>query len=438
MVTNTMNKVTNMGIFLLMVLVTPCILVNYIEAAEVIVEPIVIVSRATSTKPSFSGFTITVPTSDGDKIEYLFMWQRSVVWIGTEQQFILDTAPTLKMSRYYENGSLDFSMVYVPLFLLQYDDVNENGLFDFWTHDRRKVNSTIEDVDIEWEELTDIPYEIYSLAPIFLLLKKRWTWTVGELTKKSITVNVQNTLYKTYEYSWNVSATVPALPPLSWLRDKQDAKLRTIDVFFGFHIRLLPEDPEVKYDFRFSNIDWLSIENARLTMASAIYYFGKDSPVILIESKSFRGFSETTEIQHPKFTISEEVTRAVKAFVSYRSDAEADGIYHLKIVKSALQPLFLPSLPPSPPPLPPEILLELSKDWKYHMAFAHQLGLPYFVNYVSQDPTISIRGELAITSPLLPKDILPSQLIMVVALVLTVILVVNRFLRKKGVIYSKI
>jgi hypothetical protein len=428
-----MNKFTTViVVLLLIVLITPSVLINYVEAPEAVVEPAVIVSRATTTKPSFSGFTITVATSDGGRIEYLFMWQRSIVWIGTEQEFILDTAPTLKMSHYYRNGTLDFSMAYIPLFLLQYNDVNENGFFDFWTQDRREVNKTIEDVDIQWEALMDVPCEIYSLAPMFLLSEKTWTWTVSELTKRSIAVNLNNTFYETYEYSWNISATVPALPPPSWLRDKHDAKLRTIDVFFGFHIRLLPEDPEVKYDFRFSNVDWPSVENAKLTMASAIYYFSKDPPVILVGSKILRGFGETMEFKPPKFMISDEVTKAIKAFVSYTSDADADGIYRHGTVKSALQPLFLPSLPPAPPPFPLEVLLELPRDWKYHMAFAHQLGLPYFDSYVSQDPKISITGELAITSPLLPKAILPLQFIVGTAVILTVIVIARHFLRTLG------
>jgi len=419
-------------IFLCLVLTAPMIAWSRAEVSRQVAKPTVVVTDANTKKDDFSGYNITVNTDDGGKIVYLFIWQRGInlTWMGMRGRFTFDTPPILQMSKYFANGTLDSSITYMPLYLLQYNDTNNNGLFDFWTRGHHEFMEEMDDDEVEWEHIADRPYRIYPLAPVFYF--RQWSWNVGPLTNKTITVN--NTL--TYEYSWNVSATVPAFP---WLHEWHDDDhefgkdgrgwtTTTVNVFFGYHIRLLPKNPEVKYDFNFSDITWANAKNLKLAMMSAVLYHSKEPPIVHVGAKGFQGFTKTEEIRVPTFAISENVTKAIKAFISYNPNATIDGTDTKNAVQTALQPLFLI---PAPIPLTEELYgvyvrgtypgMEGRRTWRHYVSFAHQLGLPHFNKYVSQDPVIGLTATLLTTTitSFLPGDLLPLRVIITVAVVAT-------------------
>lgn len=384
------------AVLLSTLLITSIISVVYAGGTKPVAKPKVTVSYAMNKE--FSCYNITANTSDGGKVVYLFIWQRRVSWnwSGEQHKYTFDTPLILQMSKYLPNGTLDCSITYIPLYLVQYNDTDDNGLFDFWTRGHHEFHEEIEDQDIEWEEVADRPYKIYSLAPISHFRRwHAWNWTVSTLKEENVTIGDT----PTYEFSWNVSATVPALP---WLHEweyefgehRHLLENTTVDVSFGYHIRLLPEDPEVKYDFKFSNITWAKATDLKLAMMSAILYYSKEPPVVHMGAKSFHGFDDTEEIKIPKFTIAENVTEAVKAFVSYTPNATIDGQPFSEVVNTALQPLFL--IPTAS--LAPEGVyvrgtypgMEGRRTWRHYMAFAHQIGLPHFKEHVSQDPVIGL------------------------------------------------
>jgi len=418
-------------VFLCLVLTAPIIAWSRAEVTRQVAKPTVVVTDANTKKDDFSGYNITVNTDDGGKIVYLFIWQRGInlTWMGMRGRFTFDTPPILQMSKYFANGTLDSSITYMPLYLLQYNDTNNNGLFDFWTRGHHEFMEEMDEDEVEWERIPDRPYKIYPLAPIFHFFEPQysWNWNVGPLTNKTITVN--NTW--TYEYSWNVSATVPAFP---WLHEYEFGKNRlgwkttTVNVSFSYHIRLLEKNPEVKYDFNFSDITWANAKNLKLAMMSAVLYYSKEPPIVHVGAKGFQGFTKTEEIEAPRFTISENVTKAIKAFISYNPNATIDGTYTTDVVKTALQPLFLIPVAPVPLLIPDGVYvrgtypgMEGRRTWRHYVSFAHQLGLPRFNKYVSQDPVIGLTANLLTTTitSFLPGDLLPLRAIVTVAVVAT-------------------
>lgn len=409
------------AVFLSMLLAIPTISTVRAEfTAEVTVET---TDAATN---NYSCHNLTVITEDGGKIVYLFIWQRGIswTWFGEEHRYIFDTPPILQMSKYFPNGTLDCSITYTPLFLLQYNDTNNNGLFDFWTMGHKEYNKEIDEDEIEWWELRDRVYRIYSLAPIFHFRRQRsWSWTVSPIIETAPN-----------EYSWNVSATIPAP---SWFR-AFGGEQTTINVSFGYHIQLLQENPIVKYDFNFSSITWANGKNMKLAKMSAIQYYSKEAPYIRVGTKSFYGFSKTEKMWVPRFTIREEATDAVNAFVNYTSEATVDG--NSGVVNASLQPLFLPLFFISTPALIPGGVyvrgttpgMRAAPTWRHYVAFAHQLGLPHFDDYVSQDPVIGLAATLATVAPILPVDLLPLKAIIIAAIVVTVAFTVYS-LRKRRI-----
>jgi len=406
---------------------------TFAEASSAVSAPQVVITDVLTN--SFSGYKITVNTTDGGKIVYLFIWQRGINWTlrGMTGRFIFDTPPMLQMTKYFANETLDFSITYTPLYLLQYKDMNVDGLFNLWTRGHHESDEEIDDVDIEWDDLIDKPLRIYCLAPAFNLVENRspLRWDVSPLTSRNITVTLPNgSAYETYEYLWNVSASVPSIP---WHHDSEHeflglrylAQPTTVNIYFSYHIQLLPENPVVKYDFNLSGITWVSGTNVKLAMISSIQYYSKETPVVQLGAKPFHGFDEDEEVSAPTFTISENATDRVKAFVSYNPYATVDGVNQTNVVKTALHPLFLI---PTPVPIPEGVCvrgtypgMEGERTWRHYIAFAHQLGLPHFNNSVSQDPVIGLVATLATVSLILPQDLLALRPLIAVTIIATVL-----------------
>ncbi len=408
-------------------LLTPSILPIQAQPMEAVKEPIVKITNASNS--AFSGYNITADTKDGGWITFLFIWQRKISWDypGFSGEVIFDTPPILQMSKYFENGTLDYSITYIPLFLIQYNDTNDNSLFDLWTTNRRSFSAEINDDMIDWWTQLDKPYKAYPLAPIFHFSRSHaWSWEVSPLINESINVDG----IETPTYSWNISATVPSV---SWLREykpgwrRQLPEATTLDVFFGYNLTLRRDNPEVKYDFQFSNITWANDDNStKLAMMSAVLYHSRKPPVVRVGVKRCFDFSETVPISVAikKFTIADNVTDNINAFVNYSPDAIIDGVLTENVVNASLNPLFLI---PAPMMAPEGVYIrgtypgiEGRRTWRHYLAFSHQLGLPHFENYVAQDPVISVAATLSTTViSFLPGDLLPLRVIATVAVFAT-------------------
>lgn len=282
--------------------------------------------------------------------------------------------------------------------------------------------------------LIDKPYKAYSLAPIFYFNRQHaWGWNVSPLTTENITVDSTSVPV----YSWNISATVPSI---SWSRECEHLPgVTTVDVFFGFHISLLPTNPQVKYDFKFSNITWVNDANStNLAMMSAVLYHSSTPPVVRIEDKRYSDFSQTVPIPvaTKKFTIADNVTDNINAFISYSPNATVDGTERENVVETALHPLFL--IPT--PVLAPEGVyirgtipgIEGTITWRHYLAFSHQLGLPHFNQSIEQDPVITIAASLATVSfAYMPSNFLPLETLTVLVAISTVATVTYVFMKRR-------
>jgi len=331
--------------------------------------------------------------------------------------------------------------------LIQYKDADDNGLFDLWTVNRHGFTEEINDDLIDWSSQLDKPYKAYALAPIFYFRRQHaWDWTVNSLTRKDITVDVNGDQVEVPTYSWNISATIPSI---TWLREQRYGwrpelpEVTTIRVYFGYHIRLLPDSPEVKYDFKFDGITWANDdETTRLAMVSAVLYHSKERPVVHIGVSRYWNFSETTfmSVAIRRLTISDDVRENINAFVSYDPDAIVDGVEATDTVKTALHPLFLIPIPNiMMDRIPAGVYISgvvpgmgVRRIWRHYLAFSHQLGLPHFNASIEQDPVIGIAATLA-TVPLqfMPGDLLPLRTLTVLAAISTVATAIYILLKRR-------
>ncbi|MBS7628042.1 hypothetical protein KEJ36_04450, partial [Candidatus Bathyarchaeota archaeon] len=289
-----------------------------------------------------------------------------------------------------------------------------------WTRKKENFSDEIEDELIEWECLRDKPYRIFPLAPMFQMIfhQQRWAWSVSPLVNRTLTLG--DTIYQ--EFSWNVSAKVPSLP---WIHceifedddlDEDDGRLHriglkwtTIEVTLGYHVRLLPQNPEVKYDLYFANTSWPEAKNLRLAMISTIVYRGDEPVVVRLGAKRFKGFQKTIISNGPIILVSEKAFEASKAFVSYTPWALIDGSNVTDAIKTAILPAFLRAVPIFVPEglYITGIVSDIEgRPSRNHLAFAHQVSIPRFNKSASHDPTIGLFAELAtITLPVLPWNL---------------------------------
>ncbi len=371
-------------------------------------------ARAFRDSSTYSKYSITVNTTDGGRVEFLFIWQRLITWHlrGFTGLLFVDTSPILHMARYSGNGSLETSITYTPLFLMQYNDSDNNGLFDLWTRGNREHNDEVEENEIDWDNLRDRPYSIFPLAPMFHMVynEDQWQWTVTALASRNITVD--ETLVQ--EFSWNISAKVPSI---LW-RHSQGTEggehvhrsVEWIDVMLGYHVKLLPENPELKLDMSFANSSWSEAKNLRLAMISTILYHSSEPVAVRLGGKEFQAFNVTLTAKEPIVLVSGKAMTAAKAFVSYTPEAMVDGTRVDNAVSTAIQPVFLLSTPVVVPEglYATGIITDVEgRPVRYRIAFAHQVSVPKFGNSLRHDPTVAIGAELATTTlSKFPEDLL--------------------------------
>lgn len=418
--------------FLAVILAMPLVSLAQAAPRRAVARAVVADLRSAQAGQPYSLYNITVPTADGGHVEYLFIWQRSIQlnFKRFSGLFIVDTSPILHMAKYNDSGRLEEAITYVPLFLMQYNDTDSNGLFDLWTRNHREVSDEVEDGEIEWESLRDKAYRIYPLAPMFQMIhrQRQWEWTVSPLVNETIIVN--NT--EVQEFSWNVSATVPSIP---WLHSEEvedeegflyqaGVQWTSINVTLGYHVRLLAENPEVKYDLSFAETNWADAKNLRLALISTVTYRSAEPVVVKLGAKGFRALSQTVAAKEPIILVSEKAMEQARAFVSYTPEATVDGALEPDAVKTAMQPLFLL---PTPVIVPEGLYAEgiitdiEGKTTRRYINFAHQVSVPRFQNSLTHDPSIGLVTQLATeTLSSLPSDLISFRFLAVVATAATV------------------
>jgi len=346
---------------------------------------------------SYTGFKITAPTQDGGRVDVIFVWEIGSKRRGEDSLRVYATYPILQMVKLLRDGSLDYSLTYIPLYLIQFDDANANGIFDVRT--RTSLTREVSDEVVDWKLGGDRAFKMYSLAPMLARFEQGepsriWSWRVSDPTK----VKAEGAL--TYDYVWDASASVKSF---GWrfIDYRHGVEGDSVDVHFGYRLALKPEGPTVKFKYGIEGAKWASGKDVKLAFVSAALYHGRDEAVVREEGK-FKGFSGESA-KDRVVALVEGAGKSVKSLIAYSSDAVVDGVNRTDVVTSALQPLFVVSTPSDVPEganvkgVNPGFGDKV--NWRYYVAFAHQLTFPRFDEGVFQDPVISLAAPLLIPLP---------------------------------------
>ena len=346
-----------------------------------------------------TGFNVTTPTEDGGNVQILFAWQIAAPapqrgWRDRDFQGVYDTYPILQMLKNSKDGTLNYSVTYIPLYLIQYEDANGNGIFDVQT--RRNSVNEFSDQNVNWN-LSDRILRIYSLAPMYNHFEQNrpsgtWSWNIGNLTK----VNSEGAP----EYNWNLSASVKSF---NWRLIDERFRLEqdNVSVHFGYRLTIKHEGPTIKLGYGIDGLTWAQGQNVKLAVISAVIYQGKDEVVVKTEGQ-YEGLSGVT-VRDQRVALMENATKSTRSMITYSPVAVVDGVSRTDAVKSALQPVFVVSTPTAVPQgvnvqgLNPGFGDQVS--WRYSVAFANQLSFSRFNNSVYQDPEISLAAPLLLTLP---------------------------------------
>jgi len=376
-------------------------------------------ARAGYKDSPYTGFKITAPAEDGGRVEVVFVWQRASKWRGWREGDplrVYDIYPTLQMVRLLSDGSLDCSVTYVSLYLMEFDDVNGNGLFDLSTG--RRLTTEIPDEEVDWRLIDDKVLRMYPLAPMFNHYEQEkssydWSWEVSEPAKpKAEDASL-------CEYAWSASSTVRSF---GWrfVDYRQGVERGSIDVHFGYLLVLKPDGPTVKLEYGIEGVHWASGKDVKLALISAVLYHGREQ-VVVREERKYAGFSGGSA-KNQSVALVERAGESVKSLITHSPDAVVDGVQRTDIVASSLQPVFTVSVPPDVPEtvnvrgLSPGF--EDKMPWRQSIAFAHQLAFPRFESRIFQDPAVSLVAPLILPQP--SAFVTPQLFIVSAALILVV------------------
>jgi hypothetical protein len=376
-----------------------------------------------------TGFNITTPTEDGGDVEVLFAWQIAAAapqqgWRDSGSQIVYDTYPTLQMVKNSKDGTLNYSVTYIPLYLIQFDDANGNGIFDVQT--RRNLMTEFSDQDVNWNLTNDKILRIYLLAPMHNLFEENdssgtWTWSIGNLTK----VNGESTP----EYTWNLSASVKSY---SWrfIDEQYRVEQDNVSVHFGYTLTITHEGPTIKLGYSVDGLTWAQGQDVKLAVISAVLYQGEDEVVVKTEGQ-YEGLPGAS-LRDQRIALVENATKSTRSMITSSPVAVLDGVSRTDAVKSALQPVFIVSTPtPVPQGVNVQGLNPGFRDqvsWRYSVAFANQLSFSHFNNSVYQDPEISLAAPLLLSLPVTLVN--PQWFIVVAATIFIAYAVVRVTLRR--------
>ncbi|MEM2905917.1 MAG: hypothetical protein QW057_06475 [Candidatus Bathyarchaeia archaeon] len=370
----------------------------FTQAYARVEEPSINFARAGYKDSRYTGFTVTVATQDGGRVDVTFAWQIVSRWREGDSLRVYDTYPTLQMIKLLENGSLDYSVTYIPLYLIQFDDVNENGLFDIRAESN--LTSGISDEEVDWRLVSDTVLRMYPLAPMFNRFERgnaayAWSWTVSEPSKaKAEDIS-------RYEYAWNISSTIGSF---AWRFSNytRNVERDSMDVHLGYRLSLKSDGPTVKLEYSIEGVRWASGKDVKLALISAVLYHGREQ-VALKEERKYAGFSGGLA-ENQSVALVERASESVKSLLTCSTDAVVDGVQQMGAVVSSLQPLFVASTPVDVPGTVNVRGLNPSFEdkvlWRYSVAFANQLAFPRFDERIFQDPEISLIAPLLILKPL--------------------------------------
>ncbi len=350
----------------------------------------------------YTGFNVTTPTEDGGNVQVIFAWQIAAPppppprgWRDSNSQSVFDTYPILQMLKNTKEGTLNYSVTYIPLYLIQYEDANGNGIFDVQT--QRNLMNEFSDQDVNWNSTSDRILRIYSLAPMHNRFSQNgpfgtWSWSISNLTK---TDNEG-----TPEYSWNLSASVKSF---NWrfIDERYRLEQDNVNVHFGYRLDINQEGPTIKLGYGIDGLTWAQGQDVKLAIISAVIYQGEDEVVVKTEGQ-YEGLPGAS-FRNQRVALVENVTKSTRSMITSSPTAVLDGVSRNDAVKSVLQPVFIVSTPAAVPRgvnvqgLNPGFRDQVS--WQYSVAFANQLSFSRFNNSVYQDPEISLAAPLLLTLP---------------------------------------
>src|SRR3990172_10967678 len=112
----------------MVVLSTP---IFFIKVGAQVSKPSTTLTHSVIENSGYTGFNITTPTQDGGRVDVVFAWEvgsKSRSLLESDYLRVYNTYPTLQMVKFFEYGALDYSLTYIPLYLIQFEDANGNGL----------------------------------------------------------------------------------------------------------------------------------------------------------------------------------------------------------------------------------------------------------------------------------------------------------------------
>ncbi|MFH0848721.1 MAG: hypothetical protein V1857_04395, partial [archaeon] len=375
----------------------------------------------------------TTPTEDGGRVDVIFAWQKASKWRGWREGDSLrvyDIYPTLQMVKFLVNGSLDYSVTYISQYLVEFDDINGNGLFDLRTG--RRLTTEIADEEVDWKLINDKVLRMYPLAPMFNHYEQEnssydWSWKVSEPTR------LRTEDASLYEYGWDASSTVRSF---GWrfIDHRERVERGSMDVHFGYRLIPKADGPTVKLEYGIEGVRWASGKDVKLALISAVLYHGREQ-VFVREERRYAGFSGGST-RNQSVALAARAGETVRSVISYSPDAVVDGVQRMDIVTSSLQPALMISAPPD---VPEGVNVRGSipgfsenMSWRNSVAFAHQLAFPHFESKVFQDPAISLAALL-----LLPQQstFVSPQLFIMSAIVISVVYALLKVTLKRSLRY---
>ncbi|MCS7116599.1 MAG: hypothetical protein NZ896_03920 [Nitrososphaerales archaeon] len=384
--------------------------------------PSITYTRAGYKDFQYTGFNITIPTEDGGRVDIIFAWEMVFKRRDTDSLRVYNTYPTLQMVKFLKDNTLDYSLTYTPLYLVIFEDVNGNGLFDVRT--RKGLAREVLDEEVDWRLSRDKPLKMYPLAPMFIHFERRepvnpWSWKVTKPTKAKDAL----------EYSWNASASVRSF---GWrfIDERYRFERDHIDVRFYYRLTLKPEGPVVKLGCHIDGIKKAFNEDVKLAVISAVLYHGRDEVIVKGEEK-YESFSGAF-VRDQRVLLIKKVGESVRSLITHNPDAVIDSIYQTNVVSSALQPVFIMSTPPDLPggidmkslrPYPNDKV-----DRYYSITFAHQLAFLRLGESISQDPEIIFIAPLLISPPTI---LLNLQWFIVTALVIFIMYILLKVVSRR-------
>ncbi|MEM3387235.1 MAG: hypothetical protein QXN08_06150 [Nitrososphaerales archaeon] len=321
----------------------------------------------------YTGYTLTVASEDNGQVRAILAWQV----MPPHSPRVYDSYLTLQIIKTFEDGSLDHALTYIPLYLVQYEDQDNDGLLTLQFE--RQSFAPIDEA-VGWRPSQDKILKVYPLLP-FDHSSTAMRWRIS----KSL-------LQEDYLYNWNASLTIRGFEITngSLNPDTIDSTLQV-----GYHLRMQSSGLKVKVSYKVEDVNWSSGSGIRLALISTLLYQSKEQ-ISLREVGVYKTSKDAYKMQNIDLVTANE---RIKSSIFTSADAYIDGSLQRDIVSVSLQPLFIFKEAPQPVKIRDiKPMFEERMLGGYSIAFAHQISFPRFNRSVFQDPEIYFSAPIPLPS----------------------------------------